>query len=244
MDANSLPNPAKKNGKFLDPRFDTWKNVHICFKNQLLIYVGSQMCELMNLSTLSLPTFKRILNEKFENIKLAKTISACCNTCVKLDSLISQKTGEQRKEEEIKKTNHIKYTQIERGYYSDRIKWLRDQNNRLVMTEQYRTYKNNVLHLSIDAMQNKSYPTFTGYNEPSWFYFTKKIILHLLGVIDEGANEGVVYVYDQRIGATNANHIISTLNDVIEHQLGSRRFLWINVDNCAVNKNRWVSRKV
>ena len=71
--------------------------------------------------------------------------------------------------------------------------------------------------------------------------FTKKIVLHLLGVIDEGENKGRIYLYDERFGGTNANHTISALLDMINEKLGNRRILWINMDNCAVNKNRWVS---
>ena len=98
-----------------------------------------------------------------------------------------------------------------------------------------------MIFLSIDAMQNKSYPTFTGHEEPSVYYFTKKIVLHLLGLIDEGENKGRIYLYDERFGGTNANHTISALLDMINEKLGNRRILWINMDNCAVNKNRWVS---
>ena len=110
--------------------------------------------------------------------------------------------------------------------------------------EQYQTFKDNVLHLSIDAMQNKLYPTFTGYKEPSIYYFTKKITLHLLGVVDEGEKVGTTYVYDQRIGPTNSNHIISALYDMMKIKIGKRRVLWLNMDNCAVNKNRYVSSAI
>ena len=66
--------------------------------------------------------------------------------------------------------------------------------------------------------KTKLYPTFTGHKEPSIYYFTKKITLHLLGVVvDEGEKVGKTYVYDQRIGQTNSNHIISALYDMIKN---------------------------
>ena len=131
----------------------------------------------------------------------------------------------------------------ERDYYLKRKKWIQEEreNNKLVRSELFRTYRSNVLHLSIDAMQNKKYTTFPRYREPAVYYFIKKLTLHLLGVVDEGRKDGRVYLYDDRLGSTNSNHTISALLDMINERLGSRRVLWVNVDNCAVNKNRFVS---
>ena len=204
------------------------------------------------------------MKENFPDLKLAPTVSACCNTCLKMDASITTISDEIKvlemicetdenikptivqlrnnlKQRKKQKQQHEERQQKEKDFYSDRKTWLRQEDQRNIVDKKYGTFPDNVLHLSIDAMQNKSYPTFTGYKEPALYYFTKKITFHLLGVVNEGMNTGEVYLYDQRIGPTNSNHTISALQQAMKTQIGNRKVLWINMDNCAVNKNRYVS---
>ena len=259
--SNSMPNPTGK-GRFFDPQYDTITSVYKCFSKQLRLHVGKNVI----LPRISLPTFERMLKDNFKKIKLAKTVSACCTKCLKLETKVKALDSEievlkkvehsdsimqselktktqQNNQFKLEQSQHHQSAKDERQFYSNRVQWLKQSNNdnKLVLNELYRTYRDNVLHLSIDAMQNKKYPTFTRHKEPSLYYFTKKITLYLLGVIDEGANRGWTYLYDERLRSTNSNHTISALFDVINTRLGSKRVLWINMDNCAVNKNRFVS---
>ena len=218
------------------------------------------------LPKISFPTFKRLLEEYYPKTKLARTVSACCSKCLRLDAEIKElrsdintikkmdyiddivKASLSSKKTKLKnvvndQNNHRQLTKKEREFYSRRVRWLKEMNvnnNKIVLSELNRVKRENVLHLSIDAMQNKKYPTFTRHKEPSIYYFIKKITLHILGVIDEGSNKGRVYLYDERLGATHSNHVISALLDMMNQLLGRRRILWINMDNCAVNKNRFV----
>ena len=123
------------------------------------------------------------------------------------------------------------------------ISWDRP-TTKLVVINVEKSIEEHVLHLSIDAMQNKLYPSFGHYKEPAIYYFTKKITLHLLGVVDERLNKGTVYLYDQRIGPTNSNHTISVLYQALKTFRKTQQVLWINMDNCAVNKNRFVSTSI
>ena len=152
--------------------------------------------------------------EHCEPFKLAKTLSGCCSKCLKLDATIktlneditniqnsnhidvvmeSVLVERKRKLKKVVKEeiDHHQSSKKERDFYTNRKNWLQAErvNNRLVLSELYRTYRSNVLHLSIDAMQNKKYPTFTRYKEPAVYYFIKKITLHLLGVVDEGSKK-------------------------------------------------------
>ena len=101
----------------------------------------------------------------------------------------------------------------------------------------------NTLHLSIDAMQNKLYPNFKGIKRPSEDYYLRKMTFHLLGVVNEGTGKGTTFVYDNRLGPTNSNHTISALRTIIMEQLGNKKRIMISMDNCAVNKNRYVSNR-
>ena len=262
MDCNILPDPAETK-YFFDPKFDTWGCVYATFVENLNHMENTSL----NHKSFSFNTFTRLMKEHFPEVKLAKAVSACCNTCLKYDASISPLKSEIKSLESVKqpsndlkqyiekqkkvlneiskkKEDHQKWAENEREFYTNRIDQLRSSNTKLVVSNVEKSIEEHVLHLSIDAMQNKLYPSFGHYKEPAIYYFTKKITLHLLGVVDERLNKGTVYLYDQRIGPTNSNHTISVLYQALKTFRKTQQVLWINMDNCAVNKNRFVSTSI
>ena len=92
------------------------------------------------------------------------------------------------------------------------------------------------LHLSVDAMQVQHLPTIHTLQAHS-LYFLLKEKLYLMGVVNEGTEEGVAFIWDQTEGPTTTNHVLSAIWSYIIAYGGGKRRLRLTMDNCGVNKS-------
>lgn len=75
--------------------------------------------------------------------------------------------------------------------------------------------------------------------QPAETFYLRKMSVTPMGVFDEVDQTGVVYLFSQRHGKTNSNHVASILEKHIESlkmKGRNRRKLRLQLDNCSVNK--------
>jgi hypothetical protein len=118
------------------------------------------------------------------------------------------------------------------------------KGERTIYLNRVDSYKNagenqGVDHFSLDCMELIQLPHFGGSAQPAESFYLRKMSVTPFGVFDEAEQTGVVYLFSQRHGKTNSNHVASILDDVVNKKKKSgvnNRKLRVNFDNCSVNK--------
>ena len=96
--------------------------------------------------------------------------------------------------------------------------------------------KNVWIHISVDAIWVLPFP-YVGFEPQAHStYFLNKMKVYVMGVVNEGTNFGMGYIWDSTRGPTKSNHILSSIFYFIQQFSQGERNLWITMDNCGVNK--------
>ena len=86
-------------------------------------------------------------------------------------------------------------------------------------------------------MKEIQIPQFGKTGNPNKIFFKRKLGIIPMGIYNEGIKRGLIYVYDETIGPTKSSHLISILDLYIRNHHQGEDTLFLNFDNCAVNKN-------
>jgi hypothetical protein len=67
------------------------------------------------------------------------------------------------------------------------------------------------MHLSVDAMRIRYFPHIGFDAQAHSTYFLNKMKMFTMGVVDEGSERGVNYVWDNVHGSTACVHVLSSI---------------------------------
>lgn len=100
------------------------------------------------------------------------------------------------------------------------------------------------LTISADYQQSKLVPSWGKTEQPGSTYYLQKVSHDIFGIVDHRDDEGIIYVFDERIGPKNTEHTLSFLSTY--WQQVSQQHPWIQrlaifLDNAtSTNKNRFL----
>ena len=90
------------------------------------------------------------------------------------------------------------------------------------------------LTLSADYQQSKLIPSWGRTEQPGSTYYLQKVSHDIFGIIDHREEQGVVYLFDERIGPKNTDHTVSSCHPWIKR-------LALFLDNAtSTNKNKFM----
>ena len=221
-------------------------------------------------NTISLSTFRRFLSDYAPNVRTKGLREDVCNTCYlymnsrnSLSMALSHvekadsREALKKKEDELEKLRidyqvHMQEQIAQKEYYRrQRVMAKKDWEKRrsrlpclkVPFASRPRCASPTTIHISLDAQTIRRLPLIGSGDQPERFYFLQKIKLFTLGVVDEGREEGICFIWDQitgGIGGMSANRICSVLHHFLDRAYAGEQKMLITVDNCGVNKSYYL----
>ena len=100
------------------------------------------------------------------------------------------------------------------------------------------------LTISADYQQSKLIPSWGRTEQPGSTYYLQKVSHDIFGIIDHREEQGMVYLFDERIGPKNTDHTVSFLSlywETISNDHPWIKRLAIFLDNAtSTNKNKYL----
>lgn len=139
----------------------------------------------------------------------------------------------------IEHNAHVQHAYVEREYYKKIQAASRASPSARRTTTPWNTIEG-VHHISVDAMQAQTIPTFRQRDQPSRTYYLSGVSVTPMAVFDEGTGEAVVYLYDSTAPKTCSDSVISCIDRFLtDYQFGFKH-LHVSLDNYRANKSHVV----
>ena len=169
-------------------------------------------------------------------------------------ALRAQEERQHQLEEE--KREHKENATKAREYYKESVQKCKTSWNKIMqltnktpLTAREREELESLQHcftltLSADYQQSKLIPSWGRTEQPGSTYYLQKVSHDIFGIIDHREEQGVVYLFDERIGPKNTDHTVSFLSHYVEtvsacHPWIKRLALFL--DNAtSTNKNKFM----